>query len=163
MVLSVSVSNCDMDFGALAVGLGQLNDRKKRRQDESPGREGLESTSEGAKKDQKKDELILLLQLAARSRHHDAALYRTFMMDSNTDYVRKGNQATKQYGNLTKGKKGHKEGMPQQHLFGTWVHVLKARVMAQEDERGLAQHEMMAGDLDAKFEALFGEFKNRAT
>jgi len=39
-----------MDFGALAAGLGQLNAVKKRRQDESPGREGLESTSEGAKK-----------------------------------------------------------------------------------------------------------------
>jgi len=43
-----------MDFGARAAGLGQLNAVKKRRQDESPGREGLESTSEGAKKTKQK-------------------------------------------------------------------------------------------------------------
>ncbi|CAK0899926.1 unnamed protein product, partial [Prorocentrum cordatum] len=81
---------------------------KRQKKDDS---EGNEST--------KRDELILLAQVAAESRAHAASLYRTWLVPGEVgeQFFDNMKQAVANYEKATKGKKGHKTGIPCQRAL----------------------------------------------
>ena len=67
----------------------------------------------------KRDELILLAQVAAESRAHAASLYRTWLVPGEVreKFYDNMKQAVANYEKATKGKKGHESGIPCQHAL----------------------------------------------
>ena len=93
----------------------------------------------------------LLLQLARRSRAHDAALYHTYIMKADSEYYKEGKSVISNYERETKGQKGHNKGRPEQYLYGILLYTMFQQ-MPQTDENYVALNTFLTRfDIPTKF------------
>ena len=92
--------------------------------------------------DQVKDQLLLAVarltcKLEEQVRIHDYLLLRSFSIPRKCEYSTKGKATLQAYSKKTKGKRGHQEGRPEQHLTVSVVHTTAKMAAAAQDQDSL--------------------------
>ena len=114
---------------------------------------------------EKRDELILIAQLAAESRAHAANLFRTFLVPSPTGetYYDAMKEAVGNYEKSVRGKKGHGQGIPAQHATVAALLTKKDSLDAASEQYELIEKILTEFDTPSKLGRHILEFRGYET